>query len=438
MAVEIKIPVADQTTEEVRVVKWRINQGDNVKKGDIVLEVETDKSIIEVESTGDGVLLKQLFEEDDMVPVGKVVAYVGAEGTEITAEAETQPVAAASASAPVQTPAEHTFAVTDVKAKASPIAKKLAAKLGIDLSQVNGTGPGGKIVKEDVENFTPTLVERTGRLFASPNAKRLARESGIDINQIAGTGPNGRITGRDIKNHAPAIPIQSQPAPDQPTPGTSVTLTKMRNAIGKNLQQSSRDTPHFNVTMSIDITGLMKLRKELNTGRPKEKRISVNDFVIQACANSLRQFPAVNSRLKDNEIHYLPDVNVGVATAVPDGLVVPVLINADKLSLDQIADESKRIVQQGRNGRLVGMGKGTFTISNLGMFGVDEFTAIINPPESAILAVGAGKEQVVVIDQMIAIRTIMKVTLCSDHRMVDGVLAGQFLSSVKDNLEQTA
>ena len=231
MATEIKIPIADQTTEEVRVVKWRINQGDNVKKGDIVLEVETDKSIIEVESIGHGILLKQLFAQDDMVPAGQVVGYVGKEGTETPTDPEPQ---TASKSAATPQPAAPTPAPADAKVKASPIAKKLAAKLGIDLTQVKGTGTGGRITRENVENFTPPPAQRTGRLFASPNAKRIAREQGKDINQIAGTGPNGRIVSQDVINHTAPAQVSNQPAPGQPTPGTSVTLTKMRNAIGKN------------------------------------------------------------------------------------------------------------------------------------------------------------------------------------------------------------
>ncbi len=457
MATEVKIPIPDQTTEEVRIVQWKKNDGDTVKKDEVVLEVETDKSIIEVEAVSDGVLLKQLFAVDDMVPVGKVVALIGEAGETVEPATNVAPTETAKAvpatATSTQTPAP--TASDDKRIKASPVAKKLADKLGIDLTQVNGTGPNGRISRQDVEQFvqkgtaavsagaTVGAIAAGGRVVASPNAKRIAKEKGIDINLILGSGPDGRILGKDVRQYTVSAPVVATisgqamvPAEGQPQPGSIVQMTKMRRAIGLNLQMSSRETPHFNVTMSIDMSLAMDVRKQLNESQPKEKRISVNDLVVRACALTLKRYPAVNSRMEEDKIHYMTDINVGVATAVADGLVVPVLTHADSRDWDDMAAETKRLATEARNGKIIGAGKGTFTVSNLGMFGVDNFTAIINPPESAILAVGAIKDEVVAIEGGIGIRPMMKVMLCSDHRIIDGALAAQFLQAVKTYLEE--
>ena len=453
MATEVKIPIPDQTTEEVRIVQWKKNDGDTVKKDEIVLEVETDKSIIEVEAVSDGVLLKQLFAVDDMVPVGKVVALIGEAGEAVESATNVAPTETAKAT-PTAATSTQTPALTvsdDKRIKASPVAKKLADKLGVDLTQVMGTGPNGRISRQDVEQFvregtaavSAGATVAGGRVVASPNAKRIAKEKCVDINLIPGSGPDGRILGKDVQQYAasaPAVAVASGqtmvPAEGQPQPGSAVQMTKMRRAIGLNLQMSSRETPHFNVTMSIDMSHAMGVRKQLNELRPKEKRISVNDLVVRACALALKQYSAVNSRMEEDKIHYMADINVGVATAVADGLVVPVLTHADNRDWDDMAAETKRLANEARNGKIIGAGKGTFTVSNLGMFGVDNFTAIINPPESAILAVGAIKDEIVAIEGGIGIRPMMIVVLCSDHRIIDGALAAQFLQSVKTYLEE--
>ena len=459
---KVKIPVPDQTTEEVRIVSWKKAAGDAVAKGDVVLEVETDKSVIEVEATGDGVLLKTLKVEDDMVPVGQVVGVIGPAGAtvDVSALSSGQPSAAPAAeskpaaAAPVTVPA---VSSEDGHTKASPVAKKLAAKLGINISQVTGSGPGGRITKQDVENLVATgapavaaapvaVVHAGGRIFSSPNARRIAKELGVDFRMVAGSGPNGRITGTDVQQFsssgpktaaiAPAVaPLSMSPVNGQPQPGTEESITKMRRAIGLNLQRSFRDTPHFMVTMSIDMTRASAFRNQFNQSRQKPDRLSVNDLVLKAAAVALRHYPTVNSRLAEDKTLYLADVNIGIATAIETGLVVPVVMNTDKLDWQGLAHEAKRVSSEARNGKIIGAGKGTFTVSNLGMFGVDEFTAIINPPESAILAVGGVTDTVVAIDGMIAIRPMMKVTLCSDHRVVDGALAAEFLRSVKVYLE---
>jgi len=452
MATEVKIPVPDQTTEEVRIVKWKKSLGEAVEAGEVVLEVETDKSIIEIDAVAGGVLLKQLFMEDDMVPVGKTVGMIGPAGSEIETAGVGKTVSAGAApgTAPTVRPTEPSTG----HVKVSPIAEKVAAKLGVDSGLIRGSGPGGKIIRKDVEQFaagkqtvpaSTTAMAAGGRIPASPNAKRLARELDVDLYEVAGSGPDGRILGTDVEKYAFTAPERlpktaptatSVPVAGQAQVGSVVKLSKMRRAIGLNLQMSFRDTPHFNVTMSIDMTNAMQLRSRLNEGKDKSQCVSVNDLVVKACAHALKQYPVVNSRFEEDRINYLADINIGVATAVEAGLVVPVLTNADKRDWYDLAMETKRLAQEARNGKIIGAGKGTFTVSNLGMFGVDEFTAIINPPESAILAVGAIKNTVVDIGGGIGVRPMMKVTLCSDHRIIDGTIAAQFLQCVKEYLEQ--
>jgi len=427
MATEIKIPIPDQVTEEVRIVKWHKAEGDAVNKGEVVLEVETDKSVIEVEALGAGVILQRSCVEDDMVPVGEVVGMIGQAGEKVDTSSSKTVVAAKKVSEAIPQAEVH----SNIKIKATPVAKKMAKKLGVDLGQVTGSGPNGRIVKEDVEAFAQGGL----RIKASPNARRLAKELGVELAELRGSGPAGRIIGIDVRQYAESAP-EAAAAAGQPEPGTSVAITKMRRAIGMVLQGSSRDTPHFNVTVSIDMSRAMKFRTEINEGRAKEKRISVNDLVLRACALALKYYPAANSRFEQDKISYLADINIGVATSVDTGLVVPALVNADKLSWDDMAVETKRLAQQARLGKILNAGKGTFTVSNLGMFGIDNFTAIINPPESAILAVGGIKDEVVAIEGNIGIRPMMKVTLCSDHRIIDGALAAEFLRWVKVYLEE--
>ncbi|MCK5001019.1 MAG: 2-oxo acid dehydrogenase subunit E2, partial [Anaerohalosphaera sp.] len=336
---EVKIPIADQTTEEVRIVSWSKEVGDAVKRGEVVLEIETDKAVMEVESPADGTLLGQFVAVDDMVPVGQVIAMVGPAGVVVS----DAPKQTAAPSAPVQTAPSKTV-------KATPLARKIAAKTGINLDSVAGSGHAGKVVRNDVESYTPAGQTPGGRLLASPNAKRLASELGVDIALVTGTGPNGRILGPDVTQYAQTAPTAAvaTAAAGQPQPGTETMLTKMRRAIGINLQTSFRDTPHFNVTMSIDMTRAMAFRTKLNEGKQKKDKVSVNDLVLTACARGLKQFPAMNSRFADDRIQYMSEINIGVATTVETGLIVPVVTNTDTLSFSELAAETKRIVASAR------------------------------------------------------------------------------------------
>lgn len=380
---EMKVPVPDQTTEEVMLVTWHKKEGDMIQRGDIVLEIETDKATLEVESFGSGVLLKCLADEGATVPVGSVVALLGPAGMD----------------------------VDDYVVKPRPSATTATPRIA-----------------ENPKTIPDSSSTRSGAVKASPNARRLARELSVDLREVTGSGRAGRIEGEDVQRHADG------PA-DRGYPGKRVPLSKMRRAIGLNLQRSVLERPHFSVVMTVDMSAALALREKLNQSRSDEKRISVNDLIVDACAKALDQYPAVSSRLEEDSIVYPEHINIGVATAVEEGLVVPVLLKADQLSLEDISDAAKRLSGEAREGRIMNAGKGTFTVSNLGMFGVESFTAIVNPPESAILAVGAIRREVVEREGSIGVRPMMTLTLCSDHRLVDGAVAARFLAAVKARLE---
>jgi len=417
---EVIVPVPDQTTEEVRIVGWKKDIGEQVTKGDILLEIETDKSIMDVEAIADGVLLVTFAETDDMVPVSQLIGYLGPKGSDVSRLASGGNSAMANSVTKTVPPA-----VAPQPAMPSPPPVVMSSPVAAQPMHTQNNG---------------------GRLFISPNARRLAAKLSVDYTQVQPTGANGRIVGADIEAYAAsgqgrtAVATPKRPlgvaAPGQPVPGSVVPMTKMRQAISKNLVASSRDIPSFNVTMSIDMTRGMDVRKQLNAGRDKATKLSVNDLIVRGCALALREYPSVNSQISGDNIQYMPNVNIGIAIALESGLVVPVLLDADQQNWQALPVATKDMATQARNGKLVNPGKGTFTISNLGMFGVDHFSAIINPPESAIIAVGRIKEEVVAANGMFGLKPMLQVTLCSDHRTVDGALAAQFLLSIKRYLEE--
>jgi pyruvate dehydrogenase E2 component (dihydrolipoamide acetyltransferase) len=391
-----------QTMEEGTIVSCRVKVGDEVKRGDVVFDIETDKATMEMESPADGFVKAIIFDVGQTVPVGSPLIVLGAKDETMS-----------------QGYIDALKGGKPAEAQPSPAAVSSVPSLATAVSAA------------------PVAAESAGRIFASPRAKMAAKEAGVSLAGIAGTGPAGRIVEKDVLGAA----VSAKPKPaavpvSGPQPGSEVPLTKMRRAIGNNLQKSWQQSPHFNVAMSFNMTRAMSFREQFNRNRQKPQQVSVNDLVIKAVAMALKQYPAVNSKLAEDKIIYHSAVNIGVAAALPEGLVVPVLADADKLSWDQLQAATKHLVAEARNGKIVGMGKGTFTISNLGMFGVDHFTAIVNPPECAILAVGAVIDKVVAINKMIAVAPMMQVTLCSDHRIIDGATAAQFLKSLKEYLEE--
>jgi pyruvate dehydrogenase E2 component (dihydrolipoamide acetyltransferase) len=411
-AVLVTMPKMSDTMQEGTIATWLKKVGDAVKSGEIIAEVETDKATMELESYEDGVLLYIGVAAGGSVPVDGVIAVIGEKGADFQsllaaheggasapAPAEISIPAAAPVAQPVAVPVQApvsaavpTHSSSD-RVKASPLAKKIASEKGVDIRQVAGTGEGGRIVKKDIETFVPAAIA------AAPVA------------QSAAVPALGQESFREEK------------------------VSQMRKTIAKRLAESKYSAPHFYLTMEINMDKAMEARKSMNEyGAAK---ISFNDLVIKAAAAALRQHPKVNSSWLGDKIRYNDHIHIGMAVAVEEGLLVPVIRFADQLSLSQISAQAKSFGQKAKNKELQPKDweGNTFTISNLGMFGIDEFTAIINPPDACILAVGGIKETVVVKEGQMMIGNIMKVTLSCDHRVVDGVVGSSFLQTLKGLLE---
>jgi pyruvate dehydrogenase E2 component (dihydrolipoamide acetyltransferase) len=432
MAHPILMPKPGQMTEECVLVAWLKREGDVVKKGDVLFEIETDKSNMDVEAFEEGVLLKRLVQEGETVPVNAVCAYVGEPGEAIP---DTAP-AAAPASEAVATAAAAMPAAPAMPAATAPAAAPPA----------------------------PSTVEGAIRLRISPRASRLAADSGIDPRTLQGTGPEGRITERDVRAAiqaastipaaavagpavavaapvtrlaaAPAATNLAEPAAYDPNADDSAPrqMSRMRRVIAERLTLSATTVPQFTVTVAVDVTRLLMLRTELKAAG---NALSVTDFIVHAVAQTLAEFPDVNSRTDGVSVWPRRRVHVGLAVALPDGLVVPVIRDADRRSLEDLHARAVELAEGARNGTLSpdDMTGSTFTISNLGMFGVDEFCAIINPGESAILAVSSVVPTPVAVGDGIGVRQMMKLTLTSDHRLVDGELAARFLNALRRRLQ---
>jgi pyruvate dehydrogenase E2 component (dihydrolipoamide acetyltransferase) len=428
------------TMEEGTIVKWSKNEGDAVKPGDVLAEIETDKANMEMEALGGGVLRKILVPAGGKAPVGaligviadakddiaKVLASAGPAAAPAPAAAApaapapappAEPAAQAPAAAPAPTPA------AQPQAQAAPQAPAAAAP----------TPPAAPAAA------APAASAEGGRVKASPLARSMAAERNIPLGSIPGSGPGGRIIKRDIEAWAqtpPAAPAASTGAPAPAvTPGQELPLSSMRKTIARRLTESKVQAPHFYVTVEIDMDAAAALREQIQ--RSEDTKVSFNDLIVKAAARALRKFPAVNASWGAEAISVHGDVHVGVAVAINDGLIVPVVRNADRKSILEISREVKDLATRARDRKLKPeeFSGGTFSISNLGMFDVTEFTAIINPPESAILAVGAVKKVPVVKGDQLAVGQRMRVTLSSDHRVIDGALAAQFLAELRRLLE---
>ncbi|MCF2488698.1 pyruvate dehydrogenase complex dihydrolipoamide acetyltransferase [Dyadobacter sp. CY347] len=424
-AVVVRMPKMSDTMEEGTLVGWQKKVGDKVKSGDILAEVETDKATMELEAYEDGTLLYIGIKDGESVPVDGIIAVIGEEGANVEAllarengeggaEVEnieaTDEGKAAPAAESGSNGAEQSVSVADSgdRIKASPLAKRLADEKGIDLSQVGGSGDNGRIVKRDVDEFKPAAAK-------------------TEAPAQAASAP------------APAAKADQPAATSAPANGdfTDTPISQMRKTIARRLSDSLFTAPHFYVTMEINMDKAMALRPQLNEVSPA--KISFNDMVIKACAVALKQHPAVNSAWLGDKIRRYNYVNIGVAVAVDEGLLVPVIRDADKKTLSTISGEVKDLAGKAKDKKLQPKDweGNTFSISNLGMFGVDEFTAIINPPDSCILAIGAIKKVAAFKeDGTVYPQNIMKVTLSADHRVVDGALGAQFLLTVKKLLEE--
>ena len=440
MATPIIMPKFGQMTEESAIVEWRKKEGDKVAKGDILFTVETDKSVMEAESFCDGTVLKILVQPGINVPVASTVGFIGQPGEALPAVAAAPlPTAPKKAEAPVGrtgpsappvatpsiTPRTAETAVPSTVAPApavsalfriSPRAAAFAKNAVIDPTPIRGTGPNGRIVEKDVRAYL--AAKGFEKLRISPAAKNLAAKEQIDLLAVP-PGEGSRIGIADVERA-----IAEKPK----------VMSKMRQVIGQRLTQSVVTQPHFFVTVTVDMTDLITYRNQLKAaGAP----YTVTDFIAQSVVLTLKEFPAANSSTDGKSVRWTSRVHLGVAVSLEQGLVVPVLRNADDLTLAEINAASKALAEKARAGKLAPdeMSGSTFTISNMGMLNVENFTAIINTGEAAILAVASTLPQPAVRDGKVVVRQLMKMTLSSDHRIVDGALAARFINAIKAKLE---
>jgi len=448
LAKAVIMPKFGFTQEEGTIVRWLVKEGDTVEQGDPLAEVTTDKINMEVEAPVGGIVGGIRYPEGAVVPVTKVICYLLAPGEAVPAEDEPVP---AEASAAPPAPAETAPPVTAGPVSVTPVARRIAEVEGVDLSAVTGSGPGGKITRQDVERQL-TAAKGDGKVRATPAARRLAQEAGLDLSTIQGSGPRGRVQGSDVQAALATRPVAPQPVPvaafTMPQPAFAVgepvivPLEGMRRTIAQRLQASYQQAVHITFTLDVDMTKAITFRELANQRLPEgHPGVSLTALIVKAVAWALRRYPLLNSYLQNDQIIMIPAVNVGVAVALPDGLIVPVVKNADQKGLLQIGAEVADLSQRARAGALrpEDVADGTFTVSNLGMFGIDHFTAIINPPQVGILAVGRTAKRFVPDenDQPVA-RPIMTMTLSVDHRVIDGAQAAQFATTLREALEEPA
>jgi len=432
---EVKLPQMGQSVEEASIVQWLKSEGDKVERGDPLVSIQTDKAEIECESPASGVVRKILLEPDVTVPVMTVIALVGEADEPLPDLGQYKisgPVTApAGAVEPAESPepvahvaapaAEASASVGLADAPVSPRARRRAEALHINPRLATGSGVDGRIMEADVETYAASIAA----IGITPTAKRLAEAKGIDIARVKGSGPGGKITKEDVEGATPERAARTAGATKR------VPLSRMRRIIAKRMCESKFSAPHYYVTVEVDMAAAAKFRAEY------PNKVSYNDLVMRATALALMQWPQVNARWFGDAVEEVGEINLGFAVALPTGLVVPVVREVGRLTLGDLSKSCKALAEKARDGKLLpdDYSGSTFTISNLGGFGVDQFTAIINQPDSAILAVGQIKDRPVVIDGGIHIRPIMKLTLSSDHRVIDGALAAQFMGCLKDVLE---
>jgi pyruvate dehydrogenase E2 component (dihydrolipoamide acetyltransferase) len=455
MPIEVTMPRLSDTMQQGTIVKWNVKEGQKVKTGEVIADIETDKATMELQSFDDGVVATIPVPQGQAVAVGTLMLVLAAPGEDAAAIKAKYAGGAASTTAPA----------------AKNAGASAAASVGSNSPAATSAGATATLDKG--------FREGNGRVFASPLAKKIASEAGVDLGNIQGSGPAGRIVRKDVEevlarggSTMPAaqpttrMPIATPPAKAAPTPlpafnatlsGKLIPVSNMRRVIAQRLAESKSTIPHYQVTFDVEMSALMALRSQLNEQLANQGvKLSVNDFLVKACALAMHQHPYVNARWVtqqakhgqfDNFIEYLPEVNIGVAIALPvhedgtgGGLVVATLRNADQLGLRQISAQTKALSEKARAKGLAPneMSDSTFTISNLGMFGVSHFNAIINPPNVAILAVGSAIEKPVVRNGKVEPGLVMSMTMSSDHRVVDGAMAAQYLSTIKNYLEKPA
>jgi pyruvate dehydrogenase E2 component (dihydrolipoamide acetyltransferase) len=400
LATDVIMPALGVAQEKGTLLNWLKPEGQSVTKGEPLMEVETDKATVEIEAPASGILTNVTAFAGDEIPVGNKIAVILAPGEVATPAALHQ----------------------------HPLPGPLPQGEGTDEGR-----PGTSTPTPPAEPAASTTSDG-GRVLASPAAKRIAREKGIDLAMLHGSGPEGSILAEDVLR---AAPEETSPQVEPSGAKEVVPLSPMRRIVGQRMTQSKQTAPHFYVSMDIDMTKVSRLRAEWKD-RGENSVPSINDFILHTCARALKDFPSLNSTYTEQQIMMHADINIGTAVALEEGLVVPVIRNADRLSLAELARQSRELIDKAQKKKLFPLDYegGTFTVSNLGMFGADSFIAIINPPQCAILAVGRVAPRVVAQGDAITIRSLMTATLSADHRVVDGAVAARFLQEVRRLLER--
>ncbi|HEX5580325.1 MAG TPA: pyruvate dehydrogenase complex dihydrolipoamide acetyltransferase [Gemmatimonadaceae bacterium] len=453
MATKVFMEALSPTMEEGRLVKWLKNEGDQVASGDVLAEVETDKAIMELVARGDGVLRKRMIGEGDTSPVGQVIGVIAAPDEDISsiagagggagagAGAPPQQQATAGAGAPEDRSAAATIAQTREQAGASPVPETPDQSRGEASTPPQEKLAGAPAGAPGAGEPAPSAGTGDGRLRSSPLARRLASERGVDLAAIQGSGPGGRIIRRDVESaaSAPARPVAAAaaaPAPAREGDYTDLSLTQMRKTIARRLSESIGPIPTFYLTAEFDLTRVGEMRAAMAEMGP-EYKVSVNDIVLKAVAVALSRHPEVNAHWMGDRIRQFNRVHLGMAVAIDEGLITPVIFDADRTRLSEISAEARELAKRARERKLKPeeFTGSTFSVSNLGMFGIDQFTAIINPPEAGILAIGAAEDKAVVIDGELQIRRRMRVTMSCDHRVIDGALGAKFLQTLRKMIE---
>jgi pyruvate dehydrogenase E2 component (dihydrolipoamide acetyltransferase) len=415
MATEIKLPRLGQGMESGTIVKWLKSEGEQVEKGEPLYELDTDKVTQEVEADASGVLLKIAISEGE-VEVGKTIAVIGEQGEEVKEEPSGEAAQEVS---------------EDGQEEGSPApAREQERERGRQASAEPGS--------EQVTEIKQPSGDGDGRVKASPLARRIARERGIDLRAVAGTGPEGRVVAEDVERTAASAAPRPAAVVAMPADGVEVEqLSSMRKTIARRLTEAWQ-APVFQLSLSVDMGRALELRKRLVELHGDGVKPTISDLLTKVCAAALLRHRAVNALYKGDAVELYPTANVGIAVAVPNGLVVPVIPSCERKSVAEIAAERAVLVERARAGKLqqADLEGGTFTISNLGMYGIEQFVAVLNPPQAAILAVGATEDKVVAVDGEIVVRPRMELTLTCDHRAVDGATGAEFLRDVKAFLEE--
>lgn len=424
MATDIIMPNAGFDTQEARIVEWLVKPGDTINKGDVIAVIESDKADVELESLAGGVVLEVLYEADIGIPIGATIARIG-NPDEVPADSSQLPV---SLTAP---------AVDDPQI--SPLARRMARENQVDIGRIAGTGRGGKITRDDVEHHLKTGNGRHElAILALPKVRKAARQAGINLAHVTPTGAAGQITMADLeiyqKRAAVSVPTAPAPVRAARKGAVEIPLSRVRQTIGSRLQKSVRDAPHFYVTGEYDLEAALADLNALPEPRPR-----LNDLIQYLTVRTLMRVPQLNATFEDGHLYQHEAVNLAIAVARDDGLLTPVIQGADRFSLEGLAQESRALIGRTRDNRLqpTDLSGGTFTISNLGVIPqVDHFTAVINPPQVAILAVGTVKQRPVIINGGFHARHTVHLTVSGDHRVVDGINLGQFLAVFQQELDQ--